>query len=554
MHRPAGHSSVERGLTVDVPMLKDDELIGAFSIYRQEVRPFTEQQIDLVRTLPIRPRSPSKTHGCSTSCANRSSSRLPPPMCSSSSAAPRSICRRCFDTLVESAARICQADIGHIALPTEGGSFRTRASYGFSPELKAEHAHLEFKPGRGSVTGRALLERATVHIIDAQTDPEYKLPNILELSGHHSMIGTPLLREGSPIGVFGLARLAVRPFTEKQIELLTTFADQAVIAIENARLFDEVQARTRDLTKSLEQQTATSQVLQVISSSPGELEPVFQAMLENATRICEANFGSLVLFERQYVPAGCPIQCAGSFVEGLTQNPFFRSRRRPLSVAWRRSNDVIHLIDILAEYPDEPMAKLGGARTIADRTRCSRKATLIGAINIFRQEVRPFTDKQIELVTELRRPGCYRHREHAAAQRAARIAAAADRHRRRAQGHQPLDFRSADRAGYARRIRRPDCARPTMRPLLARKAACSTVGSCGLPASPTNSWITSRTFRSAGRATVHGRALLEGRTVHIPDVLADPEYTFADAQRLGGFRTVLGVPMLREGSPSAFWA
>src|SRR5262249_38085581 len=155
--------------------------------------------------------------------------------------------------------------------PAEGGSFRTRASYGFSPELKAEHAHLEFKPGRGNVTGRALLERATVHIIDAQTDPEYKLPNVLELSGHHSMIGTPLLREGSPIGVFGLARLTVRPFTEKQIELLTTFADQAVIAIENARLFEAEQQRTRELTESLEYQTATGDILRVISSSPTDV-------------------------------------------------------------------------------------------------------------------------------------------------------------------------------------------------------------------------------------------------------------------------------------------
>src|SRR5262249_5185458 len=109
--------------------------------------------------------------------------------------------------------------------------------------------------------------------------------------------GVPLLREGAPIGVLVLARHTMRPFTDKQIELAETFADQAVIAIENVRLFDEVQARTRDLVESLEQQTATSEVLRVISSSPGELEPVFQAMLENAVRICEAKFGNLTLWE-----------------------------------------------------------------------------------------------------------------------------------------------------------------------------------------------------------------------------------------------------------------
>ena len=384
--------------TVDVPMLKDDELIGAFSIYRQEVRPFTEQQIALVRTFAdqaaIAIENARLLNELRKSLQQQTATADVLKLISRSTFDLQAV----LDTLVESAARICQADIGHIALPTEGGSFRTRASYGFSPELKAEHAHLEFKPGRGSVTGRALLERATVHIIDAQTDPEYKLPNILELSGHHSMIGTPLLREGSPIGVFGLARLAVRPFTEKQIELLTTFADQAVIAIENARLFDEVQARTRDLAESLEQQTATSQVLQVISSSPGELEPVFQAMLENATRICEANFGSLVLFEGNTYRRAALYNAPAAFVEGLTQNPILPLAASPALSRLAKVKDVIHLIDILAEYPDEPIAKLGGARTIVI-VPMFKEGALIGAINIFRQEVRSFTDKQIALVT-----------------------------------------------------------------------------------------------------------------------------------------------------------
>src|SRR5262249_1835120 len=128
-------------------------------------------------------------------------------------------------------------------------------------------------------------------------DPEYKLSKLQKIGGYRSGVSAPLLREGIPIGVFALWRYQVRPFTDKQIELLTTFADQAGIAIENARLFDEGQARTRDLSESLQQQTATADVLQVISSSPGELEPVFKAMLENAVRICEASFGNLLLYE-----------------------------------------------------------------------------------------------------------------------------------------------------------------------------------------------------------------------------------------------------------------
>jgi two-component system, NtrC family, sensor kinase len=145
------------------------------------------------------------------------------------------------------------------------------------------------------MSGRAFLEGKIVHVPDVRADPDYV---VLDRQFNvRTTLGVPLLREGTPIGVIILQRSTVRPFTDKQIELVTTFADQAVIAIENVRLFDEVQARTRELSEALEQQTATAEVLRVISSSPGELEPVFLDMLENATRICEAKFGNLLLYD-----------------------------------------------------------------------------------------------------------------------------------------------------------------------------------------------------------------------------------------------------------------
>src|SRR5262249_23470486 len=157
---------------------------------------------------------------------------------------------------------------------------------GYSLAHKAYMDQHQIPSGRGSLVGRVMLEGRAVHIHDVLADREYTFEG-RKVGGARTMLGVPLLRQGTPIGVINLQRKTVRSFTTKQIELVETFADQAVIAIENVRLFDEVQARTTDLSESLEQQTATSEVLQVISSSPGELEPVFQSMLANAARICE---------------------------------------------------------------------------------------------------------------------------------------------------------------------------------------------------------------------------------------------------------------------------
>jgi hypothetical protein len=178
-----------------------------------------------------------------------------------------------------------------------GATFYLAASHGHTDAWKTSMQQEGLEAGRESITGRVLLEGKTVQIHDVQADPEYTISGTLKITDNRTILGVPLLRGVTPIGVIVLGRAEVKPFTDKQIELLTTFADQAVIAIENVRLFDEVQARTRELSESLEQQTATSEVLQVISSSPGELEPVFQTILANATRLCEAKFGNLYLYE-----------------------------------------------------------------------------------------------------------------------------------------------------------------------------------------------------------------------------------------------------------------
>jgi two-component system NtrC family sensor kinase len=219
------------------------------------------------------------------------------------------------------------------------------------------------------------------------------------------VLGVPLMREDVPIGVLVVTRSTVRPFTSKEIELVETFADQAVIAIENVRLFDEVQARTRELSEALEQQTATAEVLQVISSSPGELEAVFHAMLGNAVRICEAKFGVLFRFDSGAFHATASLGLPTDYAE-YVQRRAHVSGEHPHNPLTRisRSKEVLHIPDLTADqsYIERnprivALVESAGARTLV-AVPMLKEDELIGAIVIYRQEVRAFTEKQIDLV------------------------------------------------------------------------------------------------------------------------------------------------------------
>src|SRR5215469_7455884 len=293
-----------------------------------------------------------------------------------------------LDTLVKSAARLCEADMVSISRPRDG-AMHFAANFGLPREFEEIAKKTSFVPGRGTVVGRVLLAGNPVQIADVEADPEYTFTKGQKAAGFRTVLGVPLEREGETIGVIILNRTKVRPFTDKQIALVQNFAAQAVIAIENTRLLSE-------LRESLEQQTATADVLRVISDSPGGLEPVFSAMLENALRICEAKFGMLMRYSDGAFVAHAMVGAPPVLVDALLHKPIKPPPGNPLDRMWR-TKQLIHTVDAASEEGKPLSAQLAGARSHIV-VPMLKDNELVGAITIYRQEVRPFTDKQIELV------------------------------------------------------------------------------------------------------------------------------------------------------------
>ncbi|ESX29901.1 MULTISPECIES: GAF domain-containing protein [unclassified Mesorhizobium] len=539
------------------PLLQEGKAIGALMIRRIEARPFSDSQIGLLKTFAnqaviaignvrLFEEVQARTAELGEALQQQTTTADVLKVISRSAFNLQSV----LQTLIDSAVRLCGAKTSGIFM-REGDVFRLAAGYDQTPEYRAYEEANPSPISRQSWVGRTALDKAVVHIPDVTKDTEHGLPEAPRLGGYSAVLCVPLMREGSVIGVFAMTRPEPGAFTDSQIELVQTFADQAVIAIENVRLFEEVQQRTREATEALEYQTATSDVLSVISRSPTDGQPVFNMIAQSAARLCEAQFCFVYRFDGELLHFVAHHGITEESVE-IVRNTFPVAPTRG-SAAERAILylDVAQIPDLTldSEFTHRAAAAFSGLRS-AVAVPMLRDRLPIGCIAVGRAETGFLAAKQVELLKTF----------------ADQAVIAIENVRlfdevkaRTAELSESLQQQTAT-ADVLKVISRSAFDLQNVLDTLAESAAhlCdadiadfyrlvddgfqwTTTFSRDPEAAPAHTKI----MRRPGRESVSGRVLLEKKTVHVPDFEADPEFTFTDVARQRGVRCILGVPLLR---------
>jgi two-component system, NtrC family, sensor kinase len=455
-----------------------------------------------------------------------------------------------FETILEACQRLFGSD--EIGVYTIGDDDMVRVAAWLGP--RAEEVRRDVTPLADSVTGRIILERRIHHIPDLRHEPNLS-PTVHERVkrlGSASLLYAPMLWEDRGLGSILVARSPPRPFSDREQALLQTFADQAAIAVENARLFDEVQARTRDLAEALQQQTATADVLKVISRSAFDLDLAASTILEAAARLCRAPMAALHLRDGDVCRLARQFGLPEAFEREMRENPL--PVRYPLHTRrTARAGDVAHYSDAWSDpdYLYKSSARLGGYRAIIV-IPLMREGELVGIFSLGRPGPEAFTESQIKLTQTFADQAAIaienarlfdevqaktRDLEEALAQQTATANVL------KVISRSAFDLQAVltTLAESARELCGASFVTLFMRDgdemRLRAESGCTAEIVAFLHAHPIR----------AGRETFTGRVMISGEAVHLPDVLADSEYDFGEAPRIGNYRAVLGVPLLREG-------
>jgi GAF domain-containing protein len=533
--------------------MRDGAPIGVIGVARSGVGPFSDNEIELLKTfadqavIAIENVRLFKELEARNRDLTATSAIL-----QVISSSPTNV-RPVFDAIVDKAAKLGDG-IFSTLISFDGELMRLEAAHNWTSEAfdHLSHGILPAPPSRALPAGRAILGRTVIHLPDIELDQEFGHPELPRAVGFRSVLSVPMLRDGVPLGAISVARAEPGPFSDNQIDLLKTFADQAVIAIENVRLFTELGERNRELTEALDQQTATSEILRVISSSPTDVQPIFDAIVQNASRLCEAEFSAVARYEDGRLHLAGTSNVSSAEIEAYL-SLFPRPPRRDF-IMGRAFLDgrPVHVEDVLLDpdYDPDRLEVLQRAATF--RTYLGipivRNGIPIGVIGCGRYQMRPFTDAQIELLKTF----------------ADQAVIAIENVRLFTE----LEGRNRDLTATAEILRVISRSPTDVQPVfdtIVRNAVTLCDGLFGTLLqfdgellhhvahhnyTPEALETTQRVFPARPtRAFGAGRAILERAVVHIPDVEVEREYQQGVLRRAIGWRSGLFVPMLREGAP-----